>query len=98
MKTFLFVCVAVAVICMTNSNIIRYPHDLWEGTECGISESYYGRCTALRSCANVVNELKKNNRLIEVCSFNTTSDLLSLVCCSQNDFEISKRITINGKL
>lgn len=98
MKSYLVVCVAVLMICLTNSSIIRYKHDLWEGTECGISESYYGRCTPLRYCANVVNELKKNNRLIEVCSFNATSELLTQVCCSQNDFEVSKQIVINDKL
>ena len=98
MKSSLIVCVVIIMICLTNSSIIRYTHDLWEGSECGISESYYGRCTALVYCANVVNELKKNNRLIEVCSFNTTSELLTLVCCSQNDFEASKRIAINTKL
>lgn len=98
MKTLLVAFVVIFVICLSNGNIVRYPHDLWEGTECGISESYYGRCTALRSCANVVNELKKNNRLIEVCSFNTTSELNTLVCCSQNDFELSKRIVVNDKV
>lgn len=98
MKSYLIICVAVLMTCLANSNIIRYPHDLWEGNECGVSESYYGRCTALRYCANVVNELKSNNRLVEVCSFNTTSELLTLVCCSQKDFELSKKIVVNEKL
>lgn len=77
------------------SGIRRYSADLLENDVCGYDVSvYHGKCKRIKVCTNLLVAKKT----IEICSFDSDAPDETLVCCSREDFYMSRSTMGGGAL